>query len=107
MSLTKADLSKKLSEKIGLSNREAKDFIETFFGEISNILASGKCVKLFGFGNFMLRDKNARPGRNPRTGEAMTIAPRRVVVFRPGQKLKNKAASHHERSEQQSVPTDT
>ena len=65
-----------------------KEFVEVFFSEISEILVSGLDVKISGFGNFVLRDKKARPGRNPKTGEDVMISSRRVVTFRAGQKLK-------------------
>jgi len=88
MALTKADLVEALFEQLGLNKREAKDFVEMFFEEIRLALAKGEQVKLSGFGNFDLRDKNERPGRNPKTGEEIPISARRVVTFRPGQKLK-------------------
>ena len=88
MALTKADIAEQLYEELGLNKREAKEFVETFFGEISDILVSGLDVKISGFGNFVLRDKKARPGRNPKTGEDVQISSRRVVTFRAGQKLK-------------------
>jgi integration host factor subunit alpha len=90
-SLTKAELAELLFEYVGLNKREAKDMIETFFDEISNALERGESVKLSGFGNFQLRDKSARPGRNPKTGETVPIAARRVVTFHPSQKLKDLA----------------
>lgn len=86
--LTKADLAELLFEHVGLNKREAKDMVETFFDEISNALERGESVKLPGFGNFQLRDKSQRPGRNPKTGEEVSIAARRVVTFQPSQKLK-------------------
>lgn len=88
MALTKADMVEKLYEELGLNKREAKEFVEMFFEEIRQRLESGRQVKLSGFGNFDLRDKNERPGRNPKTGEEIPITARRVVTFRPGQKLK-------------------
>ena len=88
MALTKAEISNHLSEKIGLSKREAKEFVETFFEEIKVTLETGDEVKISGFGCFELKDKNERPGRNPKTGEDIPIAARRVVTFRAGQKLK-------------------
>src|SRR5687768_16036532 len=88
MTLTKADLAKHLDEEIGLTNREAKEIVELFFQHISNALVSGKQVKISGFGNFTLHDKNERPGRNPRTGEEVPVTARRVVTFHTGQKLK-------------------
>jgi integration host factor subunit alpha len=88
MALTKATLADKLYEELGLNKREAKEFVELFFEEVRMSLEEGQQVKLSGFGNFDLRDKNCRPGRNPKTGEEIPIGPRRVVTFRPGQKLK-------------------
>ena len=86
--LTKADLAEKLYEELGLNKREAKELVESFFEEIREALENGEQVKLSGFGNFDLRDKNQRPGRNPKTGEDIPISARRFVTFRPGQKLK-------------------
>jgi len=86
--LTKADLAERLHEELGLNKREVKDIVELFFDEIRTSLESGNQVKISGFGNFDLRDKNQRPGRNPKTGEEIPISARRVVTFRPGQKLK-------------------
>jgi len=89
--ITKAELAELLFDQIGLNKREAKDMVEAFFDEITNALERGEVVKLTGFGNFHLRDKASRPGRNPKTGEPVTIAPRRVVTFRPSLKLKSTA----------------
>ncbi len=86
--LTKAELSEMLFDSLGLNKREAKEFIDAFFDEIRVTLESGVSVKLSGFGNFQLRDKAQRPGRNPKTGEEIPIAARRVVTFHPSQKLK-------------------
>ena len=86
--LTKADIAEKLFEDLGLNKREAKEIVEAFFEEIRTALESSEQVKLSGFGNFDLRDKRQRPGRNPKTGEEIPIKARRVVTFRPGQKLK-------------------
>ncbi len=86
--LTKAELAELLFEQVGLNKREAKDMVETFFEEIRECLKQGEEVKLSGFGNFQLRDKPQRPGRNPRTGEEIPIAARRVVTFHSSQKLK-------------------
>lgn len=88
MTLTKADLADLLFEKVGLNKREAKDMVETFFEEVRLSLESGDSVKLSGFGNFQLRDKPQRPGRNPKTGEEIPITARRVVTFHASQKLK-------------------
>jgi len=86
--LTKAELADLLFERVGLNKREAKDMVETFFEEIRFALQRGDSVKLSGFGNFQLRDKPQRPGRNPKTGEAIPITARRVVTFHASQKLK-------------------
>src|SRR3977135_2601032 len=88
MTLTKADLADLLFEKVGLNKREAKDMVECFFEEVRIALEAGEGVKLSGFGNFQLRDKPQRPGRNPKTGEAIPITARRVVNFHASQKLK-------------------
>ena len=86
--LTKAELAEMLFEQVGLNKREAKDMVETFFDEIRGALERGESVKLSGFGNFQLRDKPQRPGRNPKTGEEIPISARRVVTFHASQKLK-------------------
>ncbi|MDR2259688.1 MAG: integration host factor subunit alpha [Azoarcus sp.] len=88
MTLTKAELAELLFEQVGLNKREAKDVVEGFFEEIRSALEHGESVKLPGFGNFMLRNKPQRPGRNPKTGEEIPISARRVVTFHPSQKLK-------------------
>ena len=90
MALTKAEMAEHLFEKLGINKRDAKDLVELFFEEIKGALESGEQVKLSGFGNFDLRDKNELPGRNPKTGEDIPIKARRVVTFRPGQKLKSR-----------------
>lgn len=90
MALTKAEVAEHLYEKVGLSKRDAKDMVEVFFEEIRVSLESGEQVKLSGFGNFDLRVKSERPGRNPKTGEDIPISARKVVTFRPGQKLKSR-----------------
>jgi integration host factor subunit alpha len=86
--LTKAELAEMLFEQVGLNKREAKDMVETFFEEIRDALERGESVKLSGFGNFQLRDKPQRPGRNPKTGQEIPISARRVVTFHASQKLK-------------------
>lgn len=86
--LTKAELSDLLFARVGLNKREAKDMVEAFFEEIRVRLEQGDSVKLSGFGNFQLRDKPQRPGRNPKTGKEIPISARRVVTFHPSQKLK-------------------
>lgn len=88
--VTKADIAEYLFTSVGLNKREAKDLVELFFEEIRSALESGHQVKLSGFGNFDLRDKSQRPGRNPKTGEEIPISARRVVTFHAGQKLKAK-----------------
>lgn len=88
MTLTKADLADLLFEQVGLNKRESKDMVEAFFEEIRTALESGESVKLSGFGNFELRVKSERPGRNPKTGEDIPISARRVVTFHASQKLK-------------------
>lgn len=90
MTLTKAELVEILFEKVGLNKSEAKDLIEDFFEEIRGQLEQGESVKLSGFGNFQLRDKSARPGRNPMTGKDTLITARRVVTFQPSEKLKSR-----------------
>ena len=90
MALTKAKLAETLFEQLGLNKREAKDLVEGFFESLRSSLESGEQVKLSGFGNFDLRHKGERPGRNPKTGEEIPISARRVVTFRPGQKLKSR-----------------
>lgn len=91
--LTKAELAELLFEQVGLNKREAKDMVETFFDEIRDALERGEAVKLSGFGNFQLRDKPQRPGRNPKTGEEIPITARRVVTFHASQKLKSMVES--------------
>ncbi len=91
--LTKAELAELLFEQVGLNKREAKDMVEAFFESIRDALESGDSVKLSGFGNFQLRDKPQRPGRNPKTGQAIPIAARRVVTFHASQKLKSMVES--------------
>ena len=86
--LTKAELAELLFERLGLNKRESKDMVEGFFDIIHSTLAEGDDVKLSGFGNFTIRRKAPRPGRNPRTGEAIPIAARNVVTFHASSKLK-------------------
>jgi len=87
VTLTKAELAELLFEQLGLNKREAKDMVEAFFEEIRSALEANETVKLSGFGNFQLRDKAQRPGRNPKSGEEFPICARRVVTFHPSQKL--------------------
>jgi integration host factor subunit alpha len=86
--LTKAEMAERLYEELGLNKREAKELVELFFEEIRHALEDNEQVKLSGFGNFDLRDKRQRPGRNPKTGEEIPITARRVVTFHASQKLK-------------------
>jgi integration host factor subunit alpha len=101
--LTKAELAELLFEQVGLNKREAKDMVETFFDEIRNALERGESVKLSGFGNFQLRDKPQRPGRNPKTGEEIPITARRVVTFHASQKLKSMVESTHKTPDMQTL----
>jgi len=94
--LTKAELAEMLFERVGLNKREAKDLVEMFFLEIRSALSQGDSVKLSGFGNFQVRNKPARPGRNPKTGEMIPIAARRVVTFHASQKLKDAVELTHQ-----------
>jgi len=92
--LTKAGLAEYLFEELGLNKREAKELVERFFEEIRSALESGTQVKLSGFGNFDLREKQQRPGRNPKTGEEIPITERRVVTFKPGHTLKTRVEAY-------------
>jgi len=92
--LTKVEMAERLFDEMGLNKREAKELVEQFFEEIRQSLEGNEQVKLSGFGNFDLRDKRQRPGRNPKTGEEIPIQARRVVTFRPGQKLKSRVENY-------------
>ena len=94
MALTKAEMAEALFNQLGLNKREARELVDLFFEEVRHALSNGEQVKLSGFGNFDLRDKNQRPGRNPKTGEEIPISARRVVTFRPGQKLKARVEAY-------------
>jgi integration host factor subunit alpha len=94
MALTKAGMALKLNQELGLNKREAKELVEFFFEELRAALEGGQQVKLSGFGNFDLRKKNRRPGRNPKTGQSIPITARRVVTFRAGQKLKARVQAY-------------
>ncbi len=94
MALTKAEMAERLFLEVGLNKREAKEFVDAYFEVIREALERGEQVKLSGFGNFDLRMKNQRPGRNPKTGEEIPISARRVVTFHPGQKLKVRVESY-------------
>jgi integration host factor subunit alpha len=91
--ITKADIVDYLNNELGLNKSECKILIEDFFDEIKNSLINDEEVKLSGFGNFELINKKERPGRNPKTGEDVTITARRVVTFRAGNKLRKKIAT--------------
>jgi integration host factor subunit alpha len=91
--MTKAELAEALFDRLGLNKREAKDMVDGFFDEIRQALERGESVKLSSFGNFQLRDKPQRPGRNPKTGEEIAITARRVVTFHASQKLKAAVAT--------------
>lgn len=90
MTLTKQDMAKNLMDKLDLEKSCAKNFIDSFFEEIRKALVKGDNVKLSSFGNFELRNKSSRPGRNPKTGESVPVSARRVVVFKAGQKLRKR-----------------
>ncbi len=94
MALTKADMAERLFDELGLNKREAKEMVELFFEKTKIALEDGSQVKLSGFGNFDLREKGERPGRNPKTGAEIPITARRVVTFRPGQKLKARVEAY-------------
>lgn len=87
--MTKADLIESVYQKIGFSKKESADLVELIFGTMKDTLSQGKKIKISGFGNFVVREKRSRMGRNPQTGEAMEISARRVLTFRPSQVLKN------------------
>ncbi len=94
MALTKADMAESLFNKLGLNKYEARELIDSCFEELTASLAVGEQVKLSGFGNFDLREKIARPGRNPKTGEEIPITARRVVTFKAGHKLKARVEAY-------------
>ena len=106
MTITKADLATLLHENLGVNKREAAEIVMAFFEEVSAELEKGETVKLSGFGVFCLRNKNSRPGRNPKTGEMIPVSARRVVMFHPSHILK---ALVHERhpAAPQSAPAET
>jgi integration host factor subunit alpha len=92
--LTKIELAEDIHNVLGLNKREAMDIIECFFEEVRISLERGEQIKISGFGNFGLRDKKERPGRNPKTGRVIPVASRRVVTFHAGQKLKTKVQQY-------------
>ncbi|WP_421791704.1 integration host factor subunit alpha [Hyphobacterium sp.] len=95
--ITRADLADAVHQKIGLSRQESADLVQSVLGMVSDSLAEGNSVKLSSFGSFVLRDKNGRIGRNPKTGEEVPIEPRRVLTFKPSQVLKEKVDKGHPR----------
>ena len=86
--MTKADIVEKVYQKIGFSKKEASELVEMVFGQLKDVLCNGDKVKISGFGNFLVREKKSRVGRNPQTGNQITISARRVLTFRPSQVLK-------------------
>ena len=94
MAVTKVSLVNHLFNVVGINKREAKEIVELFFEEISLALERGEMVKLSGFGIFTWRDKDERPGRNPKTGEEIPISARRVVTYRAGEKLKSRVETY-------------
>ena len=92
--LTKADLAEMLFDDLGLNKREAREIVEMFYAEIIEALEKNDNVKISGFGKFELREKKSRPGRNPKTGEEVAISARRVVTFKPGQKLRSRVETY-------------
>lgn len=88
MALTKADIVEALYQKIGFSKKEAADLVELVFDEIKGSLSQGQKIKISGFGNFVVREKRSRMGRNPQTGESIEISSRKVLTFRPSQVLR-------------------
>ena len=99
MALTKAVMAEAIYKELGINRREAKELIELFFETLSEQLEKGQEVKLSGFGNFCLRDKTARPGRNPKTGEEVMVSARRVVTFKPSQKLRTQVGEFNGEAE--------
>lgn len=88
MAMTKADIVEALYEKVGFSKKEAADLVELVFDTLKSTLAQGQKIKISGFGNFVVREKRSRVGRNPQTGESIEISARRVLTFRPSQVLR-------------------
>ncbi|WCL52983.1 MULTISPECIES: integration host factor subunit alpha [Kordiimonadales] len=88
--LTRADLTEAVYEEVGLSRNESAALVEAVLGEISDCLVDGENVKISSFGSFLVRQKNGRMGRNPKTGDEVPIDPRRVLVFRPSQVMKDR-----------------
>ena len=104
--LTRARLAATLHDRVGVSKKEASTLVEDVLELLSDTLEAGEKVKLSGFGNFDLREKGERPGRNPKTGEEIPITARRVVTFRPGQKLKARVEAYAGESADDGVSAD-
>jgi len=102
--VTKAQLADLLFEQLGLNKRESKDMVDAFFDQVTAQLVAGTDVKISGFGNFQIRTKAPRPGRNPRTGEAIAIEARRVVTFHASHKLKDQIQDEGESSKTVTKP---
>ena len=102
--VTKAQLADLLFEQLGLNKRESKDMVDAFFDQVTAQLVAGTDVKISGFGNFQIRTKAPRPGRNPRTGEAIAIEARRVVTFHASHKLKDQILVEGESSKTGTKP---
>src|SRR4030088_1293369 len=94
MALTKAEMAEALFNQLGLNKREARELVDLFFEEVRAALSGGEQVEVSGFSNFYLRDKKQRPWGNPQTGAGVPISARRVVTFRPGQKLKARVEAY-------------
>lgn len=94
--MTKADLTEQVYQKLGLSKKEASDLVEMVFDLMKETLEKGEKIKISGFGNFVIREKRTRVGRNPQTGQEIEISARRVLTFRPSQVLKNRLNPHLE-----------
>ena len=93
MAMTKADIVEALYEKVGFSKKEAADLVELVFDTIKTTLSQGQKIKISGFGNFIVREKRSRVGRNPQTGESIEISARKVLTFRPSQVLRSEVNS--------------
>ncbi len=93
MAMTKADIVEALYEKVGFSKKEAADLVEMVFDTLKDTLARGQKIKISGFGNFVVREKRSRVGRNPQTGQSIEISARRVLTFRPSQVLRSEVNS--------------
>lgn len=100
MSITKKDIATRLAQQLGINHEQALLIVHYFFDSIKEKLINGESVKLSGFGNFVLKEKVARPGRNPKTGEPVSISARRVVIFKAGPKLKKATQAHSEKYSQ-------